>query len=160
MVNFCPLIPPLLTPHTPSLSPPISSYPLLSPPYPLLSPHTPSYPLLSPPIPHYRLQSTPIHSYPPLSTPIHSYPLLSTPIHPYSPNTLPIPSYPLLSIPLGFLMFRQPENVPKLVFLLAESFNPHVRYGACFAIGIACAGTALKDAIDLLTPMLEDQVVH
>lgn len=59
---------------------------------------------------------------------------------------------------IGFLMFRQPENVPKLVFLLAESFNPHVRYGACFAIGIACAGTALKDAIDLLTPMLEDQV--
>lgn len=59
---------------------------------------------------------------------------------------------------IGFLMFRQPENVPKLVFLLAESFNPHVRYGACFAIGIACAGTALKEAIDLLTPMLEDQI--
>jgi 26S proteasome regulatory subunit N2 len=59
---------------------------------------------------------------------------------------------------IGFLMFRQPENVPKLVFLLAESFNPHVRYGACFAIGIACAGTALKEAIDLLTPMLEDSV--
>jgi 26S proteasome regulatory subunit N2 len=59
---------------------------------------------------------------------------------------------------IGFLMFRSPESVPKLVSLLAESFNPHVRYGACMAIGIACAGTAFKDAIDLLTPMLEDAV--
>lgn len=59
---------------------------------------------------------------------------------------------------IGFLMFRSPESVPKLVSLLAESFNPHVRYGACIAIGIACAGTAFKDAIDLLTPMLEDAV--
>ena len=32
---------------------------------------------------------------------------------------------------LGFVMCRQPETVPKLVALLAESFNPHVRYGAC-----------------------------
>jgi 26S proteasome regulatory subunit N2 len=59
---------------------------------------------------------------------------------------------------IGFLMFRSPESVPKLVSLLAESFNPHVRYGACIAIGIACAGTAQKDAIDLLMPMLEDAV--
>lgn len=59
---------------------------------------------------------------------------------------------------IGFLMFRSPETVPKLVSLLAESFNPHVRYGACLAIGISCAGTALRDAIDLLTPMLEDQI--
>lgn len=59
---------------------------------------------------------------------------------------------------IGFLMFRSPETVPKLVSLLAESFNPHVRYGACLAIGIACAGTAHKDAIDLLTPMLDDVV--
>lgn len=57
---------------------------------------------------------------------------------------------------LGFVMFRSPESVPKLVALLAESFNPHVRYGACLAVGIACAGSCLKDAIDLLTPMLED----
>lgn len=58
---------------------------------------------------------------------------------------------------LGLVMFRQAEAVPQLVALLAESFNPHVRYGACMAVGIACAGSALIDAIDLLTPMLEDQ---
>eukprot|EP01041_Mallomonas_annulata_P003308 gene3308-6550_t len=59
---------------------------------------------------------------------------------------------------LGFVMFRTPEVVPRLVSLLAESFNPHVRYGACMAIGLACAGSGLKDAIDLLQPMLDDQV--
>lgn len=61
-------------------------------------------------------------------------------------------------ISLGFVMFRANETLPKLVSLLAESFNPHVRYGACLAVGIACAGTALKDAIDLLTPLLEDAI--
>lgn len=59
---------------------------------------------------------------------------------------------------LGFLLFRRHEEVPSLVSLLAESFNPHVRYGACMAVGISCAGTAFKDAIDLLQPMLEDSV--
>jgi 26S proteasome regulatory subunit N2 len=61
-------------------------------------------------------------------------------------------------IALGFVMFRANDTLPKLVSLLAESFNPHVRYGACLAVGIACAGTALKDAIDLLTPLLEDSI--
>ena len=59
---------------------------------------------------------------------------------------------------LGFVMFRQAEAVPQLVALLAESYNPHVRYGACMAVGIACAGTALKDALDLLFPLLDDPV--
>jgi 26S proteasome regulatory subunit N2 len=59
---------------------------------------------------------------------------------------------------LGFVLFRRHEEVPKLVSLLAESFNPHVRYGACMAVGISCVGTAFKDAIDLLQPMLQDQV--
>jgi len=59
---------------------------------------------------------------------------------------------------IGFVMFRSHETVPRLVTLLSESFNPHVRYGACMAVGVACAGTAFKDAIDLLSPMLEDQV--
>jgi hypothetical protein len=30
-----------------------------------------------------------------------------------------------------------------MVQLLAESYNPHVRYGATLALGIACAGTGL-----------------
>eukprot|EP01088_Endostelium_zonatum_P015606 TRINITY_DN3915_c0_g2_i1.p1 TRINITY_DN3915_c0_g2~~TRINITY_DN3915_c0_g2_i1.p1 ORF type:complete len:1045 (-),score=328.52 TRINITY_DN3915_c0_g2_i1:23-3157(-) len=56
-------------------------------------------------------------------------------------------------IALGFLLFTQPEQCPKLVSLLSESYNPHVRYGATLAVGISCAGTGLKAAVDLLEPL-------
>jgi 26S proteasome regulatory subunit N2 len=57
---------------------------------------------------------------------------------------------------LGFILFRKHTSVPRMVELLAESYNPHVRYGAAMALGIACAGTGLHEAIDLLEPMLKD----
>ncbi|KAK7702905.1 proteasome regulatory particle base subunit [Botryosphaeria dothidea] len=57
---------------------------------------------------------------------------------------------------LGFVLFRKPGAVPRMVELLAESYNPHVRYGATMALGIACAGTGLDEAIDLLEPMMKD----
>lgn len=47
-------------------------------------------------------------------------------------------------IGLGFLLFRSPEQCPSVVSLLTESYNPHVRYGAALAIGIACAGSGSK----------------
>jgi 26S proteasome regulatory subunit N2 len=53
---------------------------------------------------------------------------------------------------------RNPEQCPSVVSLLAESYNPHVRYGAAMALGIACAGTGLKEAIGLLDPMTNDPV--
>ncbi|KAG5318181.1 PSMD1 ATPase, partial [Pseudoatta argentina] len=53
---------------------------------------------------------------------------------------------------------RTPEQCPSVVSLLAESYNPHVRYGAAMALGIACAGTGLKEAIALLDPMTNDPV--
>jgi len=59
---------------------------------------------------------------------------------------------------LGFLLFRQPEQCPKVVSLLSESYTPHVRYGACLEIGISCAGTGLKEAIELLEPLTTDVV--
>lgn len=59
---------------------------------------------------------------------------------------------------LGFVLFRKPGSVPRMVELLAESYNPHVRYGATMALGIACAGTGLDEAIDLLEPMTKDSV--
>ena len=42
--------------------------------------------------------------------------------------------------------------------LLSESYNPHVRCGATLALGIACAGTGLQDAVELLKPMTKDAV--
>lgn len=59
---------------------------------------------------------------------------------------------------LGFLLFRNPTQVPRIVQLLSESYNPHVRYGSTLALGIACAGTGLDEAIDLLEPMTKDPV--
>lgn len=61
-------------------------------------------------------------------------------------------------INLGFLLFRRPEKIPDLVKQLAESYNPHIRYGAAFAVGIGCAGTGLIDALKLLAPLTNDSV--
>ena len=57
---------------------------------------------------------------------------------------------------LGFILFRKPKSVPRMVELLSESYNSHVRYGAAMALGISCAGTGLDEAIDLLEPMIKD----
>lgn len=45
---------------------------------------------------------------------------------------------------LAFLLFKSPGQVPRIVQLLSESYNPHVRCGATLALGIACAGTGLQ----------------
>ena len=45
---------------------------------------------------------------------------------------------------LAFLLFKNPGQVPRIVQLLSESYNPHVRCGATLALGIACAGTGLQ----------------
>ena len=45
---------------------------------------------------------------------------------------------------LGFILFRNPSHVPRIVQLLSESYNPNVRYGAALALGISCAGTGLE----------------
>lgn len=57
---------------------------------------------------------------------------------------------------LGFILFRKPGSVPRMVELLSESYNPHVRYGSAMALGISCAGTGLEEAVDLLEPMMKD----
>ncbi|KAF9951015.1 proteasome regulatory particle base subunit, partial [Modicella reniformis] len=59
---------------------------------------------------------------------------------------------------LGFILFRSYKQVPRIVQLLSESYNPHVRYGACLALGISCAGTGLLEAIELLEPMTKDNI--
>ncbi|ORX82985.1 26S proteasome regulatory complex, non-ATPase subcomplex, Rpn2/Psmd1 subunit, partial [Anaeromyces robustus] len=61
-------------------------------------------------------------------------------------------------IALGFILFKTPKQVPRIVQLLAESYNPHVRYGCTLALGISCAGTAMPEAMELLEPLTKDQV--
>ncbi|KAA0161111.1 hypothetical protein FNF31_03952 [Cafeteria roenbergensis] len=59
---------------------------------------------------------------------------------------------------LGFVLHRKPRELPKLVGLLAESFNPHVRYGAAMSLGIAAAATGMPSALHILQPLLDDPV--
>ncbi|KAJ1514499.1 proteasome regulatory particle base subunit [Coelomomyces lativittatus] len=59
---------------------------------------------------------------------------------------------------IGFLYSNQPSQVPRIVELLSESFNPHVRYGTCLAVGISCASTNHPEALSLLETLLEDSV--
>ncbi|KAM3405539.1 hypothetical protein ACQJBY_008188 [Aegilops geniculata] len=59
---------------------------------------------------------------------------------------------------LGYVLYNEPEQTPRIVSLLSESYNPHVRYGAALAVGISCAGTGLSDAISLLEPLTSDVV--
>lgn len=59
---------------------------------------------------------------------------------------------------LGFVLLAVPEQCPRTVALLAESYNPHVRYGAAMAVGIACAATGAKEALALLEPLAADGV--
>ena len=48
---------------------------------------------------------------------------------------------------LAFLLFKNPGQVPRIIQLLSESYNPHVRCGA--TLGIACPGTGLQDAVGI-----------
>lgn len=59
---------------------------------------------------------------------------------------------------LGFILLRNHQAVPRMVELLSESHNPHVRYGTALALGISCAGTGLKEAVEVLEPMMKDPV--
>lgn len=59
-------------------------------------------------------------------------------------------------ISIAFVLYKTPHRVPQLVKLLLESFNPHVRYASCMAVGIAMASSGDSESIALLEPMLED----
>ncbi|CAD2111781.1 26S proteasome regulatory subunit N2 [Plasmodium vinckei petteri] len=59
-------------------------------------------------------------------------------------------------IALGFVLCNTPAQVPMFLNLLIESYNPHVRYGAALALGIACAATGNEEAVNMLMPLLTD----
>lgn len=62
-------------------------------------------------------------------------------------------------INIGFLQIKNPEILLenlKVISLLSESYNPHVRYGAAMALGISCAGTSMIQAYTILQPLFSD----
>lgn len=59
---------------------------------------------------------------------------------------------------IGFVLHRMPEQVPKVVALLSESYNPYVRQGSAVAIGIACAGNPIPEALNILETLTTDNV--
>jgi len=61
---------------------------------------------------------------------------------------------------LGFILCYQPAQCPRVVALLAESYNPHVRYGATMAVGVACAGTGNREAVEMMQAMATDSVEY
>ena len=61
-------------------------------------------------------------------------------------------------ISLGFVLCRDYTTVPRIVELLSKSHNAHVRCGTALALGIACAGRALDEALDVLEPLAKDPV--
>lgn len=57
---------------------------------------------------------------------------------------------------LGLILSRTPNELPVLLDLLIESYNPHVRYGAAMALGIAFAGTGNAAAAEMIAPLAKD----
>merc|ERR1711966_557258 len=53
-------------------------------------------------------------------------------------------------------MCNNPQTVPGMVKLLAESYNPHVRAAAAMALGISGAGKAIPEATAIVEPLLTD----
>jgi 26S proteasome regulatory subunit N2 len=59
-------------------------------------------------------------------------------------------------IGVGFVLSKRPNEAPAMLDLLSKSYHAHVRSGAALAVGIACAGTGMPEAVEILKPLLAD----
>jgi len=59
---------------------------------------------------------------------------------------------------LGFVLLNEPDQLPKTISLLCESYNPFVRQGAALALAVAFAGNPAPEALSLLDTLLGDNV--
>ena len=61
-------------------------------------------------------------------------------------------------ISLGFVYVNNHQQLPKILSLLVQSYNAHIRYGAVLALGIAGAGKGHQESLKMVQPMLNDNV--
>lgn len=61
-------------------------------------------------------------------------------------------------ISLGFIYVNNPGNLPQILSLLMQSYNPHIRYGTVMALGIAGAGKGNAEFLKMVKPMMNDSV--
>lgn len=61
------------------------------------------------------------------------------------------------TIGLGFILSRDPQRLPSIIKLLAQSYNPAVRNGAALATAIAFSGSGNNEAIEIIKPLLKDE---
>jgi 26S proteasome regulatory subunit N2 len=59
---------------------------------------------------------------------------------------------------IGFVAFKDPQLCVELTRILADSYNPHIRYGVALALGVAAAGSGLPEAVNLLWGLSSDLV--
>eukprot|EP00917_Polyrhabdina_sp_WS-2016_P031445 GHVP01067088.1.p1 GENE.GHVP01067088.1~~GHVP01067088.1.p1 ORF type:complete len:1004 (+),score=222.34 GHVP01067088.1:233-3013(+) len=59
---------------------------------------------------------------------------------------------------LGFVIAGHAEMAPQLLGLLVASYNPHIRYGAALALGIACMSTGDRETLNMLHALALDAV--
>nr|UXY87913.1 26S proteasome regulatory subunit [Cryptomonas curvata] len=61
-------------------------------------------------------------------------------------------------ISLGFLFFSKFSLLEKIVIQFIDHFNPFIRYGVCFAIGISSFGKNSYKAIEFLEKLSNDKI--
>lgn len=59
-------------------------------------------------------------------------------------------------INIGFVMQNNLTQLPKILNLLLNSYNPHVRYGAILALAIGSAAKPNPTIINMIQPLLKD----
>ena len=53
-------------------------------------------------------------------------------------------------VSLGFVFINNHSNLPKILNLLVQSYNAHIRYGAALALGISGAGKGHSESLKMV----------
>jgi 26S proteasome regulatory subunit N2 len=59
---------------------------------------------------------------------------------------------------IGFLTFKDPSLCVDMTRVLADSYNPHIRYGVAMALAVAASGAPSREVVDMLWTLKDDLV--